>query len=187
MGSVQVGWPDVMPEGKQDLAPISHSSLPFTMALERLIYPRHAALVLELGARNGWYTSVITQLIGSAGKVFSVDEMWVDPKKKLKMPFEVFAANRWEQREKIVPLQGSYVAAMKWIQAQKGTIDHIVISNGGLETANTTLLKWCWGFFPRAPIVGNSMLLDTNVVAVKAPAGSVFAKHGTYFEWTPAK
>jgi hypothetical protein len=184
VGSVRVGWPDVRPGGKQKLAPLSVGDLPFTRAIERVMRPL-GALVLELGARNGWYTGAITQLLGPAGKVFSADEFWDDPKEP--WTFDHFIANRWDEKEKIIPLRGSHVAAMKWVQTQKGTIDNIVISNGGTEVANTSLLRWCWGFFPRAHIVGNSMLLDANSIAVKAPAGSVFVNHRSHFEWTPAK
>jgi len=194
LSSTRVGWPEVKPNGEQTLAPIEVKDLAFTRAMDRQIWPR-SSIVLELGARNGWYTSVLAKIVGLGGKIFSADDSWMDPKARVQVPlpgpshflFDVFVANRWNDREKIVPLRGTYTDAMRWIHEHKGTVDHIVISSGSSEKENTRLLRTCWSFFPKTPILGATMLVDSNVIAVRAPAGSVFRNQQTYVEWTPAK
>lgn len=186
LSSTRVGWPDVKPDGEEKLAPLEINDLAFTRAMATRIWPR-SSIVLELGARNGWYTSAILKVLGIGGRVFSADDSWADPKARLHVPFDVFVANRWKEREKIVPLRGSYADAMRWIHEQKGTIDHIVISNGSSQKENTNLLKMCWSFFPKTPILGSTMIVDGNTIAVRSPAGSVFQNHRTHVEWTPAR
>lgn len=180
----RVGWPSVKPDREEKLAPLEICDLAFTRAMERNIWPR-SSLVLELGAKNGWYTGAIAKIVGLGGRIFSVDDSWTDSGANMHVPFDVFVANRWAEKEKIVPLRGTYNGAMRWIIQHKGTIDHIVISNGGSEKENTHLLKMCWSFFPRTPILGATMLVDANSIAVRAPAGGVFQNHRTHIEWTP--
>ncbi len=186
LSSTQVGWPEVKPDREEKLAPLEIKDLAFTRAMERRIWPR-SSIVLELGAKNGWYTSVLTKIVGLGGKIFSADDTWTNPRARIHVPFDVFVANRWAEKEKIVPLRGSYADAMRWIHHHKGTVDHIIISSGTSEKENTYLLKLCWSFFPKTPILGATMLVDTNIIAVRSPAGSVFQNHHTHVEWTPAK
>lgn len=185
VSSTQVGWPEVKPDKEEKLAPLELKDLAFTRAMERQIWPR-SSIVLEIGAKNGWYTGALAKIVGLGGKIFSADDAWTKPSARLHVPFEVFVANRWGEKEKIVPLRGTYPDAMRWIIENKGTIDHVVISSGGAMSENTHLFKLCWSFFPRSPILGATMLIDSSVMAVRAPAGSVFQNHRTHVEWTPA-
>jgi|SRR5579872_155609 len=186
--SVKVGWPNEKPgrpKSHKDLPGLSIQSTSFTRALEGAIHPRNS-LILELGAGNGWYTGAIAGILDGAGKIFAADDEWSWSSPRNLVPFDTFVANRWDDREKIVPLVGSHVGAMRWIKEQKGTIDLVVVSNGKNQAENTHLLRSCWSIFPKTRVIGNAMLLDPNIVALRSPAGSVFINHRTHFEWTPA-